>query len=200
MFWNSNSLYKLDEERKFPELLRACGREAGDSMRTLINGGSKAPSFRSNASTAVATPGLPSARPGPSASAATLTATNQNLAVRSTSISAPSGPGQNTTAVLAQNLTLFDAFLQTNPGVKYIWVQYLDYTGTLRNRMVTIQQFRKQLATGKYLGCTSAISRLMQDDHGATGVSATGQFILAPDLSTLSLNKGIASPSATVQT
>ncbi|KAK5273761.1 hypothetical protein LTR96_000361 [Exophiala xenobiotica] len=200
MFWNSNSLYKLDEERKFPELLRACGREAGDSMRTLINGGSKAPSFRSNASTAVATPGLPSARPGPSASAATLTATNQNLAVRSTIISAPSGPGQNTTAVLAQNLTLFDAFLQTNPGVKYIWVQYLDYTGTLRNRMVTIQQFRKQLATGKYLGCTSAISRLMQDDHGATGVSATGQFILAPDLSTLSLNKGIASPSATVQT
>ncbi|KIW50071.1 hypothetical protein PV05_11692 [Exophiala xenobiotica] len=198
MFWNSNSLYKLDEERKFPELLRACGRESVDSMRTLVNGGSKPPSFRSNASTAVATPGIPSARPGPSASAATLTATNQNLAVRSTSISTPSG--QNNTAVLAQNLTLFDAFLQTNPGVKYIWTQYLDYTGTLRNRMVTIQQFRKQLATGKYMGCTTAVSRLMQDDTGATGVSATGQFILAPDLSTLSLNKGIASPSATVQT
>ncbi|KAL6240509.1 hypothetical protein RBB50_012621 [Rhinocladiella similis] len=198
MFWNSNSLYKLDEERKFPELLRACGRETVDSMRTLVNGGSKAPSFRSNASTTVATPGIPSARPGFSSSPATLTATNQNLAIRSTSISATSG--QTSTALLAQNLTHFDAFLQTNPGVKYIWNQYLDYTGTLRNRMVTTQQFRKLLATGKYLGCTTAISRLLQDDNGATGVSATGQFILAPDLSTLSLNKGITSPSATVQT
>lgn len=200
MFWNSNSLYKLDEERKYPELLRACGREAVDSMRTLVNGGSKAPSLRSYASTAVATLGGSSARPGPSTSSTTTLPLNSNGSgpLRSGSASAPSG--QSSTAILAQNVTTFDAFLQTNPGVKYIWIQYLDYTGTLRTRMVTVQQFRKQLSIGKPLVCTSALTRLMQDDYPATGCSATGQFLLSPDLSTLALNKGIDSPSATVQT
>lgn len=200
MFWNSNVLYKLDEERKYPELLRACGREAVDSMRTLVNGGSKAPSFRSYASTAVATSAGPSTRAGPMLSTTALSSTNTSipLPLRSVSVSAPAG--QSSSAVLAQNLTVFDAFLATNTGVKYIWVQYLDYTGTLRARMVATQQFRKQLAAGKTLVCTSALTRLLQDDNPATGCSATGQFLLLPDLSTLALNKGISSPSATVQT
>ncbi|EXJ85602.1 hypothetical protein A1O1_05968 [Capronia coronata CBS 617.96] len=198
MFWNSNQLYKLDEERKFPELLRACGRETVDSMRTLVNGGSKTPSFNSYASTAVGNAATASARPGPSLPAAPLPVTGASLPVPSASTSAPSG--QSSTAVFAQNLTVFDTFLQTNPGVKYIWLQFLDYTGTLRNRMVTVQQFRKQLSTGQNPVITSALTRLLQDDHPATGCSATGQFLLAPDLSTLSLNKGIPSPSATVQT
>ncbi|KAJ9607447.1 hypothetical protein H2200_008520 [Cladophialophora chaetospira] len=198
MFWNSNSLYKLDEERRYPELLRACGREAVDSMRTLVNGGSKAPSFRSYASTAVTGTGAPSTRPGASLSTTNLPLPNQSLPLRSGSASAPSG--QSSTAVLAQQVTALDAFTQANPNVKYIWVQYLDYTGTLRNRMVTLSQFRKQLSTGKTAVCTSALTRLMQDDTLATGASATGQFLLLPDLSTLTLNKGIASPSATVQT
>ncbi|EXJ64349.1 hypothetical protein A1O7_00685 [Cladophialophora yegresii CBS 114405] len=198
MFWNSNSLYKLDEERKYPELLRACGREAVDSMRTLVNGGSKSPSFRSYASTTVAMPGATSARSGASSSTANIPMGSHSLPLRMGSASAPSG--QSSTALLAQNLTTFDTFLQANAGVKYIWVQYLDYTGTLRNRMLTTQQFRKQLSTGKALACTTALTRLLQDDNPATGCSATGQFLLAPDLSTLTLNKGIDSPSATVQT
>lgn len=197
MFWNSNVLYKLDEERRYPELLHACGREVVDSMRTLVNGGSKAPSFRSYASTVVATPGPSSARPGASLSAASLAASNGPLTLRSGSSSAPSG--QSSTAVFAQNLTILDAFLQTNPGVKYIWQQFLDYTGTLRSRMMTTQQFRKQLSTGKNPYTTTALTRMMPDDSLVTGCSATGQFLLAPDLSTLSLNKGISSPSATVQ-
>ena len=198
MFWNSNALYKLDEERKYPELLQACGREAVDSMRTLVNGLSKAPSFRSNASTVVVTPGAPSSRPGPSLSAANLPSASHSLPVRAGSASAQSG--ENHTATLAQQVTTFDTFLQANAGVKYIWTQYLDYTGTLHCRMQTVQQFRKELSTGKALCCTTALTRLLQDDHPATGCSATGQFLMLPDLSTLTLNKGIPSPSATVQT
>ncbi|KIW73215.1 hypothetical protein PV04_01349 [Phialophora macrospora] len=198
MFWNSNALYKLDEERKYPELLRACGREVADSMRTLVNGGSKAPSFRSYASTAVAMPGGSSARPGASSSTVNLPVANHSLPLRAGSASAPSG--QNSTALFAQHVTTFDTFLQANAGVKYIWVQYLDYTGTLRTRMLSTQQFRKHLSTGTTLVCTSAMTRMLQDDSPATGCSATGQFLLAPDLSTLAVNKGIDSPSATVQT
>ncbi|KIX06217.1 uncharacterized protein Z518_04192 [Rhinocladiella mackenziei CBS 650.93] len=198
MFWNSNLLYKLDEERKYPELLRACGRESVDSVRTLVNGSSKAPSFRSYASTAVATPGGSAARLGALMPEPALPGNGAPLALRSGSASAPSGP--SSTAVFAQNVTMFDAFLQTNPDVKYVWLQFLDYTGTLRNRMLTVQQFRKHLSTGKNTCVAAALTRMMQDDHSATGCSPTGQFLLAPDLSTLSLNKGISSPSATVQT
>ncbi|KAJ4657278.1 hypothetical protein HRR90_002515 [Exophiala dermatitidis] len=204
MFWNSNQLYKLDEERKYPELLRACGRETVDSMRTLVNGGSKPPSFRSYASTTVGSHhgGASSSRPGPSSSASALipghTSRGATPRVRSTSRGPPTG--QSSTAVFAQNLTVFDTIIQTNPGIKYIWIQFLDYTGTLRNRMMTVQQFRKQLATGQTTTITTALTRLLQDDNPATGCSATGQFHLLPDLSTLSLNKGISSPSATVQT
>ena len=53
MFWNSDTLYRLDEGRKHPELLRAVGRHSGGSMRTLVNGTSKPSSYKSSASTAV---------------------------------------------------------------------------------------------------------------------------------------------------
>jgi len=197
MFWNSNTLYKLDEERKFPELLNACGRGTGESLRTLVNGSSKAPSFRSYASTAVATAGPSGLRP--SGSASTLQASNANLTLRSGSTSSASGPSSSA-ALFAQNLTIFDAFMRTNPNVKYIWYQFIDYTGTPRSRMVTISHFRKQLSSGKCPYVTSALTRLLQNDTPATGCSPSGQFFLSPDLSTLTLNRGISSPSATVQT
>lgn len=197
MFWNSNTLYKLDEERRFPELLNACGRATGESLRTLVNGSSKAPSFRSYASTAIGTPGPSGVRP--SGSASTLQVSSANLALRSASVSTASGPSTGA-AVFAQNITILDTFLRTYPHVKYIWYQFFDYTATPRYRMVTIQHFRTQLSTGKCPYATAALTRLLQNDTPAAGCSPTGQFYLSPDLSSLSLNRGIASPSATVQT
>lgn len=199
MFWNSNALYRLEEERRYPELLKACGRSAGESQRTLVNGVSKAgsvKSFATNGSTVVpgSIPGMNSARPGGGNPA-----TNpSNLPLRQQVPSNVSG-SENQSVLSLRNLTAFDQFIQENPHVKYIWLQFLDYTATLRNRMVTIAQFRKQLASGRNPGITAALTGLMQDDHMAPRASATGQFLLMPDLSTLCLNKGIDSPSATVQ-
>jgi len=197
MFWNSNILYKLDEERKFPELLHACGRSPAESMRTLVNGGSKAGSFKSYTSTAVTNAGSATYRAGGAAPSASLPANNNNSLLVHRSLASGTG---SATSPFARNVEVFDAFLQTYPHVKYIWLQFLDYTGTLRNRMLTAQQFRKQISTGKNVCVTTALTRLLQDDNAAAGCSATGQFLLLPDLSTLSLNKGIPSPSATVQT
>lgn len=196
MFWNSDSLYKLDEGFKYPRLLQACGRSSGESQKTLVNGTSKAASIRSHASTTTAVTAIPGSG-GPRSSHSRGPSGLDNATSRP-SVSSHGPPSTQTGS--QQKLAILDGFLTKNPEVKYIWLQFLDYTGTLRNRMVTISQFKKQLLTGQNPGITSALPRLLQDDNGAPGTSATGQFLLLPDLSTLTLNKGIPSPSATVQT
>ena len=200
LFWNSNILYSLDEERKYPELLRACGRSVTGSLRNLPNGTLNKPSsYESNASTMVEIGGQASDRPGASARPPPSQTSSQNHLVNRPveTTSAPDGEVANTSD---QRVALFDAFLQANPAVKYIWVQVVDYTNLVRMRMTTTSYFRKQLLTGKHACLTTALTRLLQDDHPATGMVATGQFLMDPDLSTLCLNKGIPSPSATVQT
>jgi len=66
--------------------------------------------------------------------------------------------------------------------------------------MIPVKQFRKQIAGSSYPGITLALTRLLQNEMPADGCLATGEFQLVPDLRSLSLNKGIDSPSATVQT
>lgn len=198
MFWNSDSLYKLDEGFKYPRLLQACGRSSGESQKTLVNVTSKAASIRSHTSTNATMTVLPGSGGPHSNHSRGPSGLVNGMARPSTSSGGRSSSIQQTAA--QQNLAILDAFLTRNPEVKYIWLQFLDYTGTLRNRMVTISQFKKQLLTGQNPGITCALPRMLQDDNGAPGTSATGQFLLLPDLSTLTLNKGIPSPSATVQT
>jgi glutamine synthetase len=203
LFWNSNTLYRLDEERKYPELLRACGRIVTGSLRTMTNGTSTKPaSYKSSASTAVDTASQVNGRPGPSSRPTALrpAASNNSLPLTRTSGDRSPIPDIQIGASPEQKVATFEAFLQTNPGVKYIWMHIIDYTSTVRNRMMTTAAFRKLLSSGKALYTTTAVTRIMQDDHPASGFSATGQFLLEPDLTSLCLNKGISSPSATVQT
>lgn len=155
MFWNSNKLYKLGEERSNPKLLQFCGRQE-PAQRTLDY--PIPPSSNSSASSVY--------------------------------------PNWHCLDGVAK----FDGFLKQYPSVKYIWVQFLDYTGTMRLRMVPIAKFRKHLSSGHYPTMTMALTRLLQNDFLAPNSSATGQFFAAPDLSTLAPNVALTSGSATVQT
>ena len=91
-----------------------------------------------------------------------------------------------------------DEFLAVHPDIKYIWLQFVDYTGIVRLKMVPIAEFKRQVRTQSRPGITTGVFYLLQDDHLATGGSATGQFYMEPDLSTLSINAGLASNSACV--
>ena len=207
LFWNSNALYRLDEERRFPELLKACGRIVTGSLRTIANGTSTKPaSYKSTASTAVEPAMLangtsgPSSRPPPSQLASQQTTrppSQTSLVHRSAEAMRTSDNATATTP--EQRAAIFDAFVQSNAEVKYIWIQFIDYTNTVRMRMVPVAHFRKQLSTGSCIGITTAVTHLLQDDHPSTRFSATGQWLMLPDVSTLCLNKGIPSPSASVQ-
>ncbi|KAL4873599.1 hypothetical protein BDV12DRAFT_81174 [Aspergillus spectabilis] len=90
-------------------------------------------------------------------------------------------------------------FIRSNPDVKYIWMQFIDYTATVRLRMFPILEFIKIVRKQRRIGICVAVLWMMQDD-GIAGGSTTGQFYMLPDLSTLRPNVGIDSKSATVMT
>ena len=217
LFWNSNALYKLDEERTYPQLLRACGRSAGGSQSTtLVHRGSDVSQvstlhagLESPTSTAAQTPNTRRTR--------MRTTSNQSLSHRTTPRQNPNSSAQPLPSTVASSRNLqaameeqssstgednstLETFVRNKPGLKYVWLQFISNTGTVRTRMVPIKQFRKIVSTRKYVGITSALPRLLQNDGPAAGAVATGEFLLKPDLKSLCMNLSFTSPSATVQT
>lgn len=187
MFWNSNSLYKLGEERKYPHLVGACGRRSPDaSVRTLVNHSSEVESLYA--------PGTRTSPQAPRSNFRPMTSFSGASAL------SPTPSTNSDMSGICTDCDVFDSFLSKNAQVKYIWIQFVDYTSTIRQRMIPVQQFRKQLTDASYIGITTGLMRLLQDETIAPGGTATGQFLIKPDLSTLTINKGIDSPSATVQT
>lgn len=158
LFWNSNKLYRLEEEKRYPELLRACGRGT---------------EFRGTTSSDISR----SSHPPPSTSSCELA-----------------------TIEAIRDLGIWDEFHQKYPDIKYVWVQFLDYTATMRQHMVPVAQYREHIRKRSSPTVPLAIKGLIQNDHLSLNAPSMGQFSLISDVSTLTPNYGISSPSATVQT
>lgn len=97
----------------------------------------------------------------------------------------------------------FDQFLLAHPDVEYIWMQWIDYTATVRVRMFPIREFARIAQSQRRVGISLAVFRMLQDDFVTTEGSTTGQFYLEPDLDSLYPNGAMvspAAPSATVMT
>ncbi|KAL4949452.1 hypothetical protein BDW69DRAFT_174414 [Aspergillus filifer] len=92
-----------------------------------------------------------------------------------------------------------EAFMRCNPDIKYVWMQFIDYTATIRLRMFPILEFAKIVRRERRIGIAMAVLGMLQDD-GIAGGSASGQFYMVPDLSTILPNVGLDSKSATVMT
>jgi glutamine synthetase len=105
----------------------------------------------------------------------------------------------NQTISRISSTDLLEKFIRSNPGIKYVWTQFIDYTATIRVRMFPVMEFAKIVRKQRRLGICMATFWMLQDDE-VVGGTTTGQFYLIPDLSTLSPNVGIDSKSATVMT
>lgn len=93
-----------------------------------------------------------------------------------------------------------DVFLRDNPDVKYIWMQWVDYTATIRVRIFPILEFAKIVRKQRRIGISLAVFWMLVDDTVLPEGSTTGQFYMEPDLSSLRRNVGLDSKSATVMT
>ncbi|QSS51891.1 developmental protein FluG [Histoplasma capsulatum var. duboisii H88] len=86
-------------------------------------------------------------------------------------------------------------------SVDFIWMQWVDYTATVRVRMFPIRQFEKIVSSKHKVGICLAVMIMLQNDHLASPEPlSTGEFILTPDVTTLCRNIGLSSRSATVMT
>lgn len=159
LFWNSNKLYRLEEEKRYPELLKACGR--GTEIQDT-------------------------------------TSSSESQTSQPTPLSTSSSDLATTEAI--RDLGIWDEFHKKHPNIKYVWVQLLDYTGTMRQRMIPIAQYREHIRKRRPPTVPLAIKGILQNDVLAPGAIIAGQFSLISDVSTLTPNYGISSPSATVQT
>ncbi|RAL12990.1 extracellular developmental signal biosynthesis protein FluG [Aspergillus homomorphus CBS 101889] len=92
----------------------------------------------------------------------------------------------------------WEAFVRNNPDIKYIWLQFFDYTATLRLRIFPVREFAKIVRKERRIGVCLATQQMLQNDTVCPEGSTTGQFYMKPDLSTLSRNVGLDSKSATV--
>lgn len=102
------------------------------------------------------------------------------------------------TAYSHPELHLLNRFLSKNPGVKFFRLQWLDYTSTLRLRLVTVKQMRKLLEKKSYLTVTAAIFCLLQTDMTTDDSTPSGQYLLVPDWVSLRSCEGYAPGHASV--
>jgi glutamine synthetase len=80
---------------------------------------------------------------------------------------------------------VFDRFMEENPTVQFIYVQWLDYMGTMRTRILPIDQFTDLIRSGGRIGISRGNTGTLQNDTSTPAVNATGQIYVEPDLSTL---------------
>ena len=87
----------------------------------------------------------------------------------------------------ATNLALLEQFLGIHPSIKFLRLQWLDYTSTLRARIVPISRALKMFREKHFIGITKAVLGLLQTDNLCPGFSATGEYRLYPHFRSLCL-------------
>lgn len=89
-------------------------------------------------------------------------------------------------------------FLSRNPQVRFFRLQWLDYTSTMRLRLVTVTQMKKMVEKKSYLAITAAVLSLLQNDAPTDDFSPTGQYLIVPDWTSLRSCEGYAPGHASV--
>ena len=103
---------------------------------------------------------------------------------------------RETSSAWAGGLETLDTFMERNPSVRFLRLQWLDYSSTLRTRILPVKQARKAFSQRKSVSLSKAALGLVQHTS-APGFSATGEYSLIPCFEGLRL--GSREGYATVQ-
>lgn len=88
----------------------------------------------------------------------------------------------------AENHAIFMSFLEKNQFTKYVRLQWLDYTASLRVRILPVRHAINMFRDHKSIGITKAVFGLLQNDAICRGFSPIGEYQLHPCFD--SLRKG----------
>ena len=80
-----------------------------------------------------------------------------------------------------EDLEVLICFLDSNPKINFIRLQWLDYTSTLRARILTTTQAISMLSHGKFVAIVRAVFGLLQTDIPTPGCGGpVGEYSLVP--------------------
>ena len=85
------------------------------------------------------------------------------------------------------NVSQLKSFLGKHPSVHYLRMQWLDYTATMRLRLLPIDQALKMATSQKFNEVTRAVFGLLQNDSICPGISQVGVYNLYPVFQSLRL-------------
>lgn len=88
---------------------------------------------------------------------------------------------------IATDLEIFTQFLRGKVAPDFIRICWTDFTALSRMRMIPLRKFTNALEEGQRvdIGITKACFGLLQDDSMAPGFTASGEYRLFPDFSSL---------------
>ena len=78
------------------------------------------------------------------------------------------------------NFAQLQRFLDQEPSVQFLRLQWLDYTNTLRLRIVPIKQALRMFSSGQSFSIVEAVFGLLQQDIICPGFSATDEYSIYP--------------------
>ena len=81
---------------------------------------------------------------------------------------------------LTDEFSSFMRFLAEADSTKFLRLQWLDYTATLRLRILPVKQAVEMFRTGNFIGITKGVLGLTQVDSIAPGFSPVGEYSLYP--------------------
>lgn len=78
------------------------------------------------------------------------------------------------------NFAQLERFIGQEPSIQFLRLQWLDYTNTLRLRILPIKQAFRMFSKGRFVSIVEAVLGLLQTDIICPGFSATDEYSLYP--------------------
>ena len=79
-----------------------------------------------------------------------------------------------------KNFAQLERFVEKEPSVQFLRLQWLDYTNILRLRILPIKQALRMFSKGSLIGIVEAVFGLLQQDIICPGFSATDEYSMYP--------------------
>lgn len=93
---------------------------------------------------------------------------------------------------------LWKSFMKLHPETRFIFVQWVDYVGTMRTRIIPAIEFQRLVETDQRFTISKGNLGTLQDDTMTSVCNTTGQMYVEPDLATLRPTWHGPAPAATV--
>lgn len=90
-----------------------------------------------------------------------------------------------TAKVESSDLSTLQAFVEKNPSIEFVRLQWVDYTAVVRTRIVTIRQAKRLAGEGKSVNVASPFNSFLLVDGSFHQVNAGAKDYLVPDWSTI---------------